>query len=156
MLAPCRLRPLLPTTATASPCGYRPMPATPRVVRVAVSAYAVRLGLPPTAVEDLRLAVDEALILLLGTAGAPDGAESDDHHGSGTTDPRATDPAIVVTLDSDGHSPPVAIVLQLEPGPDGDDRDTAALARFEELIPVGVAVDVVDPGLGRVALRHPA
>ena len=122
-----------------------------RVVRVAVGAYAVRLGLPPSSVEDLRLAVDEALILLLGAGGAAEAPDPVDHD---TSDP--AEPTIVVTLDSDGDRPPVAIEIRLDPGPGAGDHDAAALARFEELIPVAVAVDLVDPGLGRVALRHPA
>ena len=45
---------------------------------------------------------------------------------------------------------------RLDPGPGAGDHDAAALARFEELIPMAVAVDLVDRVLGRVALRHPA
>jgi hypothetical protein len=98
-------------------------------------------------VEDLRLAVDEALILLLGAAGT----DPVDHDPS---DP--TEPSIVVTLDSVGDRPPVAIEIHLDPGPEAGDHDAAALARFAELIPVAVAVDLVDPVVGRVALHHPA
>lgn len=39
-----------------------------RITRVAASAVALRLGIPVRVIEDLRLAVDEALVLLLASA----------------------------------------------------------------------------------------
>ena len=123
------------------------VPAEPRyarVLRIAVSAYAVRLGLPPAAVEDLRLAVDEALILLLGSTVA-DEAEG---KSAGST--------IVLALDADGDRPPVSVEMRLEPDPDRVEADPSALSRFEEIVPSGVAIAAVDQRHGRVALRHPA
>ena len=117
-----------------------------RVVRVAVSAYAVRLGLVPTAIEDLRLAVDEALIFLMASGGRTDAGEDDDEDL----------PAIVVALDAAGDRPPVSVALHLDPAPDPREPDAAALSRFEEIVPAGVAIDAVDQVRGRVALRHPA
>jgi hypothetical protein len=129
------------------------VPADPRyarVIRIAVSAYAVRLGLVPAAVEDLRLAVDEALILLMGsTAAEADGIAGE---ASITT-------SIVLTLDADGDRPPVSVELHLEPGPGpGSDTpvpDASALSRFSEIVPAAVAIEVVDQRQGRVALRYP-
>lgn len=123
------------------------VPAEPRyarVLRIAVSAYAVRLGLLPAAVEDLRLAVDEALILLLGSTVA-DEAEG---KSAGST--------IVLALDADGDRPPVSVEMRLEPDPDRVEADPSALSRFEEIVPSGVAIAAVDQRHGRVALRHPA
>ena len=123
------------------------VPAEPRyarVLRIAVSAYAVRLGLLPAAVEDLRLAVDEALILLLGSTVA-DEAEG---KSAGST--------IVLALDADGDRPPVSVEMRLEPDPDRVGADPSALSRFEEIVPSGVAIAAVDQRHGRVALRHPA
>jgi hypothetical protein len=123
------------------------VPADPRyarVVRVAVSAYAVRLGIVPAAVEDLRLAVDEALILLMG---------SNDRRGE-DPDAHADGPTIVITLDADGDRPPVSVVLQREPAPAATEPDPAARSRFEEIVPAGVSIEAVDQRRGRVALRH--
>lgn len=125
------------------------VPADPgyaRVARVAVSAYAVRLGLRPADVEDLRLAVDEALILLMGAAG-PMRVEGDGE-GSARQD-------VVLTLDAADDRPPVSVELRLEPPLPAGEPDLAALSRFEEIIPPGVTVEAVDQDLGRVALRHP-
>ncbi len=123
------------------------VPAEPRyarVLRVAVGAYAVRLGLRPAEVEDLRLAVDEALILLMGPTGADVAAD-----GPGR-------PMIVLTLDADHDRPPVSVELHLDPGPDLSEPDPSALSRFEEIVPPAVAIEAVDQRRGRVAMRHPA
>ena len=112
-----------------------------RVVRVAVSAYAVRLGLAPAAIEDLRLAVDEALILLMGAGGGLLGGEGES--------------TLVVSLDADDDRPPLTVELHLEPAPRPAHPDAAARARFEEIVPVGVTVDGVDQRMGRIALHHP-
>jgi hypothetical protein len=122
------------------------VPADPRyarVVRIATAAHAVRVGLTPPSVEDLRLAVDEALVLLLGAGGTAEDVEADepsDH--------------IVVTLDATADRPPVTIDLRLEPSSSIGGTDDTALRRFEELIPAGVVVDRVDLAAGRVSLRH--
>lgn len=47
-------------------------PAYGRIARIAVSSVALRLGVPYPVVEDLRLAVDEAVILLLRPDAGPD------------------------------------------------------------------------------------
>ena len=114
-----------------------------RVVRIAVSAFAVRLHLPAAAVEDLRLAADEALVLLLGAA-------TDDATDDGT------DANVVVSLEARDDELPVLLRLQLDPEPATSDDDPAALARFRELVPSTMAVDRVDRGAGRVELRLPA
>jgi hypothetical protein len=96
------------------------LPADPgysRVARVAASGLGVRLGLRLSEVEDLRIAVDETLILLL----RPEGA-------SGT---------IVFTFSIGEH------VLRIDAvSTAGDGQywvDDAALSRFEQL--VGPVVD---------------
>lgn len=122
-----------------------------RVVRIAVSAFAVRLHLPATAVEDLRLAADEALVLLL--AAATDGSAADEPTAAPGT---ATDAAVVVSLEALGDRPPVLLRLQLDPPPVAGDDDPSALARFRELVPEAMVVDRVDRGAGRIELRLPA
>ena len=122
------------------------VPAEPRyarVVRVAVSAYAVRLGLAPAAVEDMRLAVDEALILLMGSTTSADGTTGDQ-----------SDSTVVVILDAETQRPPLVVELHLEPPAVPIELDLPARSRFEEIIPSNVAVDAVDQRLGRVVLRH--
>jgi hypothetical protein len=128
------------------------VPADPRyarVVRVAVSAYALRLGLAPGAVEDLRLAVDEALILLMGSGGGPGTASGDDAGCGGDG------PTIMVTLDADADRPPVIVELRVDPAPVASEPDEAARSRFEEIVPGSIVVDVVDQRRGRITLRHP-
>ncbi len=115
-----------------------------RVVRVAISAYGLRLGLAPTAIDDLRLALDEALILLLGSTPGPDGDGSDPELSS-----------IVVTLDLDAAGPTVVLDLRAEPELTVAVPDPAARSRFEEILPTGVQVDASTSTAGRVTLRHP-
>lgn len=108
-----------------------------RVVRVAVGAVAVRHGLDAAPLEDLRIAVDEALILLLRGASRPEAPE---------------DQTVVLDLRSGAHG---ALLLELTldpPDPAGDETDDEALARFHELVPPEIAVLDVQPGW-RVALR---
>lgn len=112
-----------------------------RVVRVAVGAYAVRLGAPVRVVEDLRLAVDEALILVLAVLGA----------GHDTTDI-----TLMLALDHDEHTDEITVELRTEPLPPSVSAGPDALARFHELVPDGVAVIAVDPPTGRVVLRRSA
>ena len=116
-----------------------------RVVRVAVSAFGVRLGLLPTAVGDLRLAVDEALILLLGGFDPdPDGSTEADV--AVVLDVERPSDALVVELSlSETSSPRTASVA-----PGADD----ALDRFHELIPTGITVVAVDRAAGHVTLRR--
>lgn len=50
------------------------LPADPefgRIARIAISGLALRHGFDYAAVEDLRIAIDESLILLLGSTGHP-------------------------------------------------------------------------------------
>jgi hypothetical protein len=124
-----------------------------RVVRIAVSAFAVRLHLPAPAVEDLRLAADEALILLLGTAAA---AGSDEVAAAGHGPAAAEDADVVVSLEARDDRLPVLLRLQLDPAPVASGDDPAALARFRELVPEAMVVDRVDREAGRVELRLPA
>ncbi len=118
-----------------------------RVVRIAVSAFAVRLHLPASSVEDLRLAADEALVLLLGATTA----DADD-----PADDAAADANVVVSLEARDDRLPVLLRLQLDPAPVSNDTDPAALARFRELVPEAMVVDRVDRSAGRVELRLPA
>lgn len=115
-----------------------------RVVRVAVSAYGLRLGLAPTAIDDLRLAVDEALILLLGPVAPNPEAGADD---------TARPSAIVVTLDlRDGDT--VVLDLELEPEWSEGAPDRSARSRFEEIVPSDVVVERLDQARGRITLLH--
>ncbi len=121
------------------------VPADPRyarVVRVAASAYAVRFGLAPVDVGDLRLAVDEALVVLLGTSG----------------DGPASGGSVAVRLGADDGTLEVELELQLdgtavEP-PLAPRAAPGALARFHEIVPSGITVLVADPDGGRVVLSR--
>ncbi len=114
-----------------------------RVVRIAVSALAVRRGFDVSVVEDLRIAVDESLILLLRAvqprpAGAAPVTGSDG-------------PSLILTLS--GGRDEMRIDLRLAPPPPVDDADADdALARFGELVPPRVVVEEVDPVDGHVTL----
>jgi anti-sigma regulatory factor (Ser/Thr protein kinase) len=81
-----------------------------RIARVAASALAMRLRVPPERLEDLRLAVDEAVVLLLSAA-----AEGD------TIRAR-------YRIDDDA----LAVELRLEPA--GRVLDAPAVDRFEHLV----------------------
>jgi hypothetical protein len=118
-----------------------------RVARVAVSSLAVRLGFDVTVVEDLRIAVDEALIVLL---------RDDDGDGDGDGGQPPGDEAVVMTLRA--GAPDLVVELRLDPRPEGRvarDADAERLSRFTELIPPRVVVHVVDldHGLVRLGLR---
>jgi hypothetical protein len=86
-----------------------------RIARVMVSRLGVRHGFRPREVEDLRIATDEAIILLLGTVGARDG--------SLTVRARLTGPSLSVEVVA-SHA---------------EEPEPAALARFQELV-----ADLVD------------
>jgi hypothetical protein len=89
------------------------LPARPehgRIARVMVSRLAVRHGLRPREVEDLRIATDESIILLL--------ADDDAQAGALTVRTRLEGPALHVELVA-SHS---------------EHLDDAALARFTELV----------------------
>jgi hypothetical protein len=110
-----------------------------RVVRVALGAYTVRLGAPARVVEDLRLAVDEALVLVLAVLGS----ERD-----------TTDVTLVLTLDHDPGVDEITVELRTETPPEQVAAGPDALSRFHELLPAGVTVDPVDPEAGRVVLHR--
>lgn len=114
------------------------MPADPRfarVARVAVSALAVRLGFDVGVVEDLRIAVDEALVLLLRDLPPEPGEGS----------------AVSVVMTLTARVPDLQVELRLDPPPpsrpearrptDGDD-DRDPLVRFAELVPPRVSTSV--------------
>lgn len=115
------------------------LPADPRYARVArsaVAAVAVRSGLDPAVVEDLRIAVDESLILLFRDALAP--AAGDD-----------------VVIDIRGGGADLRVGLRREPPLGADGLDPAARPRFDELVPSRIRVDAVDAehGVVRLGLR---
>lgn len=96
------------------------IPATPaysRVARVAVSGIAARLGLRLAEIEDLRIAVDETLILLLRSASTAD--------------------TIALTF----HIQAGRLTIEAGPSaaPSGHRLDDAVRSRFEHL--VGPVVD---------------
>jgi hypothetical protein len=106
------------------------------------------------AVEDLRLAVDEALVLLLGAqVGDPDRARRPSR-----ADAAVAADVVVELRDTDGGEALLVELALQPPGGDGCGPVWAAdaLARFHELIPVDVGVEVVDPAAGRVVLRRSA
>lgn len=124
------------------------IPADPgyaRIVRVAVSALGVRLGLAPATVDDLRLAVDESLILLLGRSASTPPSESERTGATGSVE---------VTLLAPHVGLPLTITLRADALPSAPPGD-AAVGRFHELIPSSVEVVALDPGRGEVVLRHP-
>jgi hypothetical protein len=106
------------------------LPAEPdysRIARVAASSLALRLGLTFVEIEDLRIAVDEALILLL----QPDGSPGE----------------IVLEFTVEPH---VLVIDASFSNADGTEPaiDPAALRRFDEIVHDTVddhAVDVTTP-----------
>lgn len=119
------------------------VPADPRfarVARVAVSSLAVRLGFDVSLVEDLRIAVDEALVLLLRDLPSSDPTPE--------SAPEATT-TVVMTLTA--RADDVEVELRLEPPPpphadvDLSDRPNGLddpLERFSELLPPRVTSSV--------------
>jgi serine/threonine-protein kinase RsbW len=83
-----------------------------RLVRIAVASIGRRNGLSVRAIDDLRLAVDEAFSLLL---------RDSDHRGS-----------IDVTFEVDAHELLVSIVQRLDDGPVESHEDD--LVRFDVVI----------------------
>jgi len=101
------------------------LPAEPqygRLARITVSGLAQRVGFTPTAVEDLRLAVDEAVILLL----RPEG--------------RAGQITLVFDVDHTG----LQIDASTTAGADQHWLDQGALAHFEAIVGDVVDTHVVD------------
>ena len=110
------------------------MPAQPeygRLARVTVAGLALRLGFPHTEVEDLRLAVDEGLILLLDGSG---------HDGEIEAVYRLRDDAIEVELTAD--------LGRRVPRP-----SEAAIERFQTMVADLVDVAVADPAKRTVRFR---
>jgi len=117
-----------------------------RLARVTVAGLALRLGFSHTEVEDLRLAVDEGLILLLdGTeeAGGPGGAGAAGRvvaEGEIEATYRLLDGAIEVELDAD--------LPRSVPKP-----SAAATERFQTMVADLVDVAVADPAKRVVRFR---
>ncbi len=93
-----------------------------RLARVTISGLALRLGFTFGAIEDLRLAVDETLILLLRPEGAP---------GQIT---------LIFSVDRSG----LGIDASTTAGRDQHWVDQGALARFEAIVGDTVDAQVVD------------
>lgn len=111
------------------------MPAQPeygRLARVTVAGLALRLGFSHTEVEDLRLAVDEGLILLLDGSG---------HDGEIEAVYRLLDDAIEVELTAD--------LGRRVPRP-----SEAAIDRFQTMVADLVDVAVADPAKRTVRFRR--
>ena len=111
------------------------MPAQPeygRLARVTVAGLALRLGFSHTEVEDLRLAVDEGLILLLDGSG---------HDGEIEAVYRLLDDAIEVELTAD--------LGRRVPRP-----SEAAIDRFQTMVAGLVDGAVADPAKRTVRLRR--
>lgn len=110
------------------------IPAQPeygRLARVTVAGLALRLGFSHTEVEDLRLAVDEGLILLLDGSG---------HDGEVEAVYRLLDDAIEVELTAD--------LGRRVPRP-----SEAAIERFQTMVADLVDVAVADPAKRTVRFR---
>ena len=102
-----------------------------RLARVTVAGLALRLGFSHTEVEDLRLAVDEGLILLLDGSG---------HDGEIEAVYRLLDDAIEVELTAD--------LGRRVPRP-----SEAAIERFQTMVADLVDVAVADPAKRTVRFR---
>ena len=101
------------------------LPAEPeygRIARVAASSLALRLGLTFADIEDLRIAVDEAIILLLRPEGAPG----------------------EITLEFTVEPGKLAIDASTTAGEDQHWLDAGALRRFEEIVADTVDEHAVD------------
>lgn len=99
-----------------------------RLARIAVASIARRRGLSVRAIDDLRLAVDEAFALLLS---------EEDHDGS-----------VEVTFEVDRHELLVAIVQRIPDGPAPVDEEI--VSAFEVIIADLVDRCEADPALGVV------
>lgn len=110
------------------------VPAQPeygRLARVTVAGLALRLGFSHTEVEDLRLAVDESLILLLDGSG---------HDGDVEVVYRLLDEAIELEVTAD-------VGRRVPPPSDG------AIDRFQRMVADLVDVAVADPMKRTVRFR---
>jgi hypothetical protein len=106
------------------------LPAEPdygRIARVAASSLALRLGLTFAEIEDLRIAVDEAVILLL----RPEGSVGE------------------ITLDFTVEVDELVIDASSSDGADAPALDAGALRRFEEIVR-----DTVDEHTVDVTAQH--
>jgi anti-sigma regulatory factor (Ser/Thr protein kinase) len=109
------------------------LPAEPdygRIARVAASSLALRLGLTFVEIEDLRIAVDEALILLLRPEGVPG----------------------EITLEFSVEPELLAIDVTVDPPPGEPGIDSGALRRFEEIVEDTIDEHAVDTDAGHVHL----
>jgi hypothetical protein len=101
------------------------LPAEPeygRIARVAASSLALRLGLTFADIEDLRIAVDEAIILLLRPEGSPG----------------------QITLEFTVEPHVLVIDATTTAGRDQHWIDTGALRRFEEIVADTIDEHAVD------------
>lgn len=99
-----------------------------RLVRIAVASIGRRKGLSVRAIDDLRLAVDEAFSLLLGDR---------DHPGN-----------VEVTFEVDEHELLVSIVQRLDDGPYASDPEDRV--RFDVVIADLTDRSEADPKIGVV------
>jgi hypothetical protein len=110
------------------------LPAEPdygRIARVAASSLALRLGLTFVEIEDLRIAVDEAIILLLRPEGPPG----------------------EITLEFTVEPHRLAIDASVDPPAGEAGIDPGALRRFAEIVQDTVDEHTVDPVAYRVHLE---
>jgi hypothetical protein len=109
------------------------LPAEPgygRIARVAASSLALRLGLTFVEIEDLRIAIDEALILLL----RPDGVPGE------------------ITLEFTVEPHVLMVDAAVEPAQTTAALDPGALRRFEEIVQGTVTEHAVDTSTPSVHL----
>ncbi len=109
-----------------------------RVARTAVAGLALRLGFSYPQIEDLRLAIDEALILLLH----PRGGAGSDPEADGRVEVRMQPDDTTLVID-------ITTSEERDEGPGDTDALTAARDRFAQL--VGPTVD--DWEVGRNGCR---
>ncbi len=109
------------------------LPAEPeygRIARIAASSIALRLGLPFAAIEDIRLAIDETVILLL----RPEGSPGD------------------ITVEFVIEPEQIVIEASTTAGRDQHWLDGGARSRFHELVGETVDEHEIDDDLYRVRL----
>jgi len=109
------------------------LPAEPeygRIARIAASSIALRLGLPFAAIEDIRLAIDETIILLLRPEGNPG------------------DISVEFVIEPER----LVIEATTSAGTDQHWLDNGARARFDELVGETVDEHEIDEDLFRVRL----
>jgi len=109
------------------------LPAEPeygRIARIAASSIALRLGLPFADIEDIRLAIDETIILLLRPEGSPG----------------------EITVEFAIEPEQLVIEATTTAGRDQHWLDSGARKRFDELVGETVDEHDIDEDLFRVRL----